>query len=105
MNKVFLRKDIIKSMAQQTGLSQEKCGFCLNAYHNLILSAIKSRDVIEDKGFFNISVKFVPKHVKADPRDFHNKKLNIPDKYKIVLKPMKALRDAVAQISTNNDTS
>lgn len=105
MNKVFLRKDIIKSMAQQTGLSQEKCGYCLNAYHNLILSAIRNRDIIEDKGFFNISVKFVPKHVKGDPRDFHNKKVNIPDKYKIVLKPMKTLKNAVLQILADNNTS
>ncbi len=105
MNKIFLRKDIIKSMAQQTGLSQEKCGFCLNAYHNLILSVIKNRDIIEDTGFFNIHVKFVPAHVKRDPRDVHNKEVSIPDKYKIVLKAMKTLKDVALQIPVDNNTS
>lgn len=89
-------------MSKETGLSQEKCRYCLNAYQNLVLEVVKNRDVIQDRGFFSILTKFVPSHLRGDPRD-NSVKIRVPDKYRVVFKPGKYIFDALADIQFTNE--
>ena len=97
INKVYLKNDIIKYMSKETGLSQEKCRYCLNAYQNLMLEVVKNRDIIQDRGFLTILTKFVPSHLRGDPRD-NSVKIKVPDKYKVVIKAGKYITNALKEI-------
>lgn len=103
MNRIYLKHDIIKYMAKETGLSQEKCRYCLDAYQHLVLEAVKNQDIIQDRGFFSILTKFVPSHLRGDPRD-NSVKITVPDKYKVVFKPGKYISNALSEIQVKNET-
>lgn len=64
----------------------------MDAYHDLMADVIYERDRIQDYGFIDLSTKFVPAHIATDPRN-NDIKVEVPDKYKIVLKAGKSLKD------------
>ena len=93
MNRVYLRKDIVRAIAKKSGFSQAVCSDILNAYHNLMVEVVENADRMEDFGYFTLETKFVPEHFRGNPQD-NSIKVKVQDKYKVKITVGKTLKDA-----------
>lgn len=100
MNRIYLRKDIIRYMAKDSGYSQAVCEDILNSYHNLLVEAVENGDRVQDYGFLDIESVFVPEHFKTDPRD-NNIKVNVKDKFKVKISVGKTIKDSANKALKN----
>lgn len=100
MNKVYLKKDIIRYVAKQSGYSQAVCEEVLGSYHNLLVDAVENGDRVQDFGYIDIESKFVPEHYRTDPRD-NTIRVLVKDKYKLKVAAGKKLTDAVKRTLKN----
>ena len=102
MNRVYLRKDIIRYLAKDSEYSQAVCEDILNSYHNLLIKAISEGDRVQDYGFLDISSVYVEEHYRTDPRD-NSINVKVKPKFKIKINAGKTLKDA-SQKAINNMT-
>lgn len=93
MNRIYLRKDIIRFLAKDSGYSQAVCEEILNSYHNLLTKAIQDGDRVQDYGFLDISSIYVPEHIKSDPRN-NDIKVTVKPKFKVKISVGKTIKDA-----------
>ena len=102
MNQVYLKKNIIRYLAKNSGYSQAVCEDVLEAYHQLMIEVVENGDRMEDFGFINIETKFVPEHYRGNPQD-NNIKVKVEDKYKLKITAGKTLKDAAKRTMDNID--
>ena len=100
MNKVYLKKDIIRFVAKNCGYSQAVCEEVLDGYHNLLVEAVENGDRVQDFGYIDIETVFVPQHYRTDPRD-NEIRVFVKDKYKLKVSVGKKLKDAVKKTLNN----
>lgn len=93
MNRVYLRKNIIKAIAKNSGYSQAVCSKVLEGYHKLLVDVVENGDRLEDYGYITISSVYVPQHEKYDPRD-NITKVTVKPKFKVKISIGKTLKDA-----------
>jgi nucleoid DNA-binding protein len=97
LNRVYLKKDIIRYIAKDSGYSQRVAEDILNSYHNLLVDAVENGDRVQDFGIIDIEPIFVPEHYRTDPRD-NTIKVLVKDKYKLKVSAGKRLKDALKKI-------
>lgn len=102
MNRVYLRKDIIRAIAKNSGYSQAVCAEVLEGYHQLLIDVVENGDRLEDYGYITISSVYVPQHEKYDPRD-NTTKVTVKPKFKVKTSVGKTLKDA-SKNAINNMT-
>lgn len=100
MNKVYLKKDIIRFVAKNCGYSQAVCEEVIDGYHNLLVEAVENGDRVQDFGYIDIETVFVPEHYRTDPRD-NDIRVLVKDKYKLKVTIGKKLKDAVKRTLSN----
>ena len=100
MNKVYLKKDIIRFVSKQCGYSQAVCEEVIDGYHNLLVDAVENGDRVQDFGYIDIETVFVPQHYRTDPRD-NDVRVLVKDKYKLKVSIGKKLKDAVKRTLNN----
>ena len=93
MNRIYLRKDIIRFLAKDSGYSQAVCEEILNSYHNLLIKAVQNGDRVQDYGYLDLSSTYVPEHEKYDPRD-NITKVTVKPKFKVKISVGKTIKDA-----------
>lgn len=93
MHRTWLKKDILTYLADHSGYPIRVCEQVLRAYHDLLTDTVKHAERLQDYGYLDLGVKFVPGHEKEDPRD-HSKTIWVQDKYKLVLKAGDTLKRA-----------
>lgn len=102
MNRVYLRKDIIRAIAKNSGYSQAVCAEVLEGYHQLLIDVVENGDRLEDYGYITVSSVYVPQHEKYDPRD-NTTKVTVKPKFKVKTSVGKTLKDA-SKNAINNMT-
>ena len=93
MNRVYLRKDIIRAIAKNSGYSQAVCAEVLEGYHQLLIDVVENGDRLEDYGYITVSSVYVPQHEKYDPRD-NTTRVTVKPKFKVKASIGKTLKDA-----------
>lgn len=94
MNRVYLKKDIIRYIAKDSGYSQRVAEDILDSFSNLLVEAVENGDRVQLYGIIDVETQFVPEHTRYDPRD-NKKEVIVKDKYKLKVSAGKRLRDAV----------
>lgn len=102
MNRIYLRKDVIKYLAKHSGYSQAVCKEILNTFSNLLIDIVENGDRLQLYGIFDISSVYVDEHYRTDPRD-NSIKVKVKPKFKIKINAGKTLKDA-SQKAINNIT-
>ena len=82
MNRIYLKKDIIKFLSKDSGYSQSVCSDILNSYHNLLIKAIENGDRVQDYGYIDMFSVYIPEHIKSDPRN-NDIKVTVKPKFKV----------------------
>lgn len=93
MKRVYLKKDIIRYLAKDSGYSQRVAEDILNSYHNLLVEVISNGDRVEDFGFITIESVYVPERTMYDPRD-NVTQVTVKPKFKVKTFIGKTLKDA-----------
>jgi nucleoid DNA-binding protein len=96
LNRVYLKKDIIRYLAKDSGYSQAVCEEVLDSFGNLLVEAVENGDRVQLYGIIDVETQFVPEHFRTDPRD-NTIRITVKDKYKLKVSVGKRLRDAVKQ--------
>ncbi len=94
----LFKNDILAYLADKSGYPKCMCENFLNAYHSLLIDTVKNRDRLQDYGYLDLKVKFVPGHDKEDPRD-HSKYIYVEDKYKLSVSAGDALKQAARALT------
>lgn len=100
MNRVYLRKDIIRAIAKNSGYSQAVCSEILEGYHQLLIDIVENGDRLEDYGYITVSSVYVPQHEKYDPRD-NTTRVTVKPKFKVKTSIGKTLKDASKKAINN----
>lgn len=96
MNRVYLKKDIVRYLGRDSGYSQAVCEEVLDSFGNLLVEAIENGDRVQLYGILDVETQFVPEHYRGNPQD-NSIKVKVNDKYKLKVSAGKRLRDAVKQ--------
>lgn len=96
MNRVYLKKDIIRYLGKNSGYSQAVCEDVLDTFGDLLVEAVENGDRVQLYGIIDVETQFVPEHLRSDPRD-NMIRVKVKDKYKLKVSAGKRLRDAVKQ--------
>ena len=96
MNRVYLKKDIVRYLGRDSGYSQAVCEEVLDSFGNLLVEAIENGDRVQLYGIIDVETQFVPEHYRGNPQD-NSIKVKVNDKYKLKVSAGKRLRDAVKQ--------
>ena len=96
MNQIYLKKNIIRYIARDSGYSQRVCEEVLDSFGNLLVEAIKNGDRVQLYGILDVETLFVPEHFRGNPQN-NDIKVKVEDKYKLKVSAGKRLQDAVKQ--------
>lgn len=100
MQKVYLKKDIIRNVAKNSGYSQRVCSDVLEGYHQLLIDVVENGDRLEDFGYYNVESIYVPEHMRYDPRD-NVTRVKVEPKFKVKISVGKTLKDAAQRAIKN----
>lgn len=96
MKNVYLKKDILRYIAKDSGYSQRVAEEVLDSFSNLLVDAVENGDRVQLYGIIDVETQFVPEHYRTDPRD-NTIRVKVKDKYKLKVSVGKRLKDAVKQ--------
>ena len=96
MKNVYLKKDILRYIAKDSGYSQRVAEEVLDSFSNLLVDAVENGDRVQLYGIIDVETQFVPEHYRNNPQN-NDIKVKVNDKYKLKVSVGKRLRDAVKQ--------
>ena len=96
MNRVYLKKDIVRYLGRDSGYSQAVCEEVLDSFGNLLVEAVENGDRVQLYGIIDVETQFVPEHYRGNPQD-NSIKVKVNDKYKLKVSAGKRLKDALKQ--------
>ena len=96
MKNVYLKKDILRYIAKDSGYSQRVAEEVLGSFSNLLVDAVENGDRVQLYGIIDVETQFVPEHYRSNPQN-NDIKVKVNDKYKLKVSVGKRLRDAVKQ--------
>ena len=85
------KSELIKAMAEKTGLSQKDAGLAYEAFVETITEALQEGDKVQLIGFGSFEIKDVPAKMGINPQT--GAKVAIPESKKPVLKFGKAFKE------------
>ena len=85
------KSELIKAMAEKSGLSQKDAGLAYEAFVEAVTDALKAGDKVQLIGFGSFEVKDIPAKMGVNPQT--GEKVAIPESKKPVLKFGKAYKD------------
>ena len=96
MKNVYLKKDILRYIAKDSGYSQRVAEEVLDSFSNLLVDAVENGDRVQLYGIIDVEPQFVPAHYRSNTQN-NDIKVKVNDKYKLKVSVGKRLRDAVKQ--------
>ena len=85
--------DIVKQVVENTGLSYKEVSGVVNSTLDVIRESLKENSTIELRGFGTFKVSKRASRIAYKPKG--RDKLEIPEKFVPVFKPVKSLKDEV----------
>ncbi len=92
-NKKVTKFDLVKSIVEDTGIAYKDVSQVINKLLDAIKDSLKENSTIELRGFGTFKVSHRAARVAYKPKG--RDKLEIPDKFIPVFKPVKNLKDEV----------
>ena len=92
-NNKVTKFDIIKKVHEITGLSYKETGSVINNMLEVLKDSLKDNTVIELRGFGTFKVVERAARIAYKPKG--REKLDIPEKFVPVFRPVKSLKDTV----------
>jgi nucleoid DNA-binding protein len=100
LNKVYLKKDIVRSTSKNCGYSQRVVEEVLDSFYNFLVETVENGDRVQCFGVFDISTKYVEPHTYSNPQD-NSIKVPVGERYKLVIKAGDRLKKASRQVIKN----
>lgn len=88
------KSEFVKAVAKKSGYSQKDVAACLDAMNEVKVEALKTEGVCKD-GYFIYKTKMTNPRTGRNPKT--GETIEIPAKKKIVVKPVTAVVDEVAE--------
>lgn len=87
--------DIVKQIVEATGLSYKETSSVVNSMLEVIKQGLETNKIIELRGFGTFKVSHRASRIAYKPKG--RDKLEIPEKFVPIFKPVKSLKDTVNQ--------
>ncbi len=99
-NEKITKFDIVKQIVEATGLSYKETSSVVNSMLEVIKQGLEANKTIELRGFGTFKVSHRASRIAYKPKG--RDKLEIPEKFVPIFKPVKSLKDTVNENCVNN---
>ena len=99
-NDKITKFDIVKQIVETTGLSYKETSSVVNNMLEVIKQGLEANKTIELRGFGTFKVSHRASRIAYKPKG--RDKLEIPEKYVPIFKPVKSLKDTVNETCIKN---
>lgn len=99
-NEKITKFDIVKQIVEATGLSYKETSSVVNSMLEVIKQGLETNKTIELRGFGTFKVSHRASRIAYKPKG--RDKLEIPEKFVPIFKPVKSLKDTVNENCVNN---